>query len=204
MEKQDVENVILKSKEIGISEKDICINLGINPKNLYYYKKKYDLLENTRGKSINSRKKREYYINDNFFEIPNLLNSYWAGFLAADGNISRDYCTLTIGLSAKDRIVLENFIRDTDSNYKIKNYKSNGCDCVGLAITSAKICQDLKNNFNITDRKSLTLIHPNLTTDLSDSFIVGYIDGDGTIGLYNSKKQKSLSLSLLGTTDMCS
>lgn len=76
MEKQKVLEIISLSKEKGVSEKEICIQLGINPKNLYYYKKKYDLIECGRGKSINSKKKRKYNINDDFFHIPNLLNSY--------------------------------------------------------------------------------------------------------------------------------
>ena len=76
MKKEEVLNVINQSKERNVSEKEICAELEINYKMLYYYKKKYSLLENTRGKSINSKKQREYNINDNFFSVPNINNSY--------------------------------------------------------------------------------------------------------------------------------
>ena len=203
MKKEKVLNVINQSKERNISEQEVCKELKINYKMLYYYKKKYNLLENNRGKSINSKKRREYNIDDNFFSIPNINNSYWAGFIAADGNISKDYKQLSFGLALKDKIILENIIKDMKSNYIIRDYKSHGYDCVGLRITSSKICNDLLLNFNITDNKSLTLNHPNLSSDLIDAFIIGYIDGDGTMGLYKSKKQKSLQISLLGTISMC-
>lgn len=203
MKKEEVLNIINQSKERNVSEKEICEELKVTYKNLYYYKKKYELLENTRGKSVNSRKQREYEINDNFFEVPNLINSYWAGFIAADGNISKDYKQLSFGLALKDKIILENMIKDMESNYVIRDYKSHEYDCVAITITSSKICNDLLVNFNITDNKSLTLIHPNLSNNLIDAFIIGYIDGDGMIGLYDAEKQKSLKLSLLGTLSLC-
>ena len=204
MKKEEVLNVINQSKERNVSEKEICEELEINYKMLYYYKKKYNLLENTRGKSINSKKQREYNINDNFFSVPNINNSYWAGFIAADGNISKDYKQLSFGLALKDKIILENMIKDMESNYIIRDYKSHEYDCVALTISSPKMCEDLLLNFNITSNKSLTLNHPNLSDDLTDAFIIGYIDGDGSIGLYESKKQKALQISLLGTISMCS
>lgn len=204
MEKEKVEEIILLSKERHCSEKEICIEFGINPKQLYYYKKKYNLVECGRGKSVNSRKVRTYNINDNFFTVVDQCNSYWAGFIAADGNISKDYKLLSFGLAAKDKIILENFIKDTNSENVIREYKSNSKDCVALQITSEQFCKDLFINFNITPNKSLTLSPPeNLTNELKDAFIIGYIDGDGSIGLYKSKKQKSLQISILGTLQMC-
>lgn len=42
------------------------------------------------------------FFNDNFFEIPNLINSYWAGFLAADGNIKTNKKEVSLQISDKD------------------------------------------------------------------------------------------------------
>ena len=205
MEKQLVEEIIEKALLDNVSEKQICINLGLNPKNLYYYKKKYNIEICSRGKNINSKKKREFLVNDNFFELPNLINSYWAGFIAADGNISKDFKYLSIGLASKDKIHLENFLNDLNSNYKISSFKvKNKYDTSSIKIMSEKICSDLKFNFNITDNKSLTLIPPNITDiDLIHSFIIGYIDGDGSIGLYKDKDREYLQISLLGTKKIC-
>lgn len=91
-----------------------------------------------------------------------------------------------------------------DSTYVVRDYKSHEYDCVALSITSPKICADLLKNFNITNNKSLTLISPELPPELIDAFIIGYIDGDGSIGLYNSENtQKFLRISILGTINMC-
>lgn len=61
-------------------------------------------------------------------------------------------------------------------------------------------------NFNITPRKSLTLLPPNLSdTNLIDAFICGYIDGDGSIFLYKNNVrniQDSLSISIVGTYEI--
>lgn len=205
MNKDELIEILNISKERGITEKQVCIEKNIKCKNLYYTKKKFGLLTCSRGKNENSKKQRVYNVDDNFFETPNLSNSYWAGFIAADGCIDKKYKTLSFGLSKKDEIILENLKKDLSSNYNIRNYKSKGFDCVGLNIMSEKICLDLKNNFNITYKKSLTLIPPLLEDiELVDAFIVGYIDGDGSIGLYDDKKQKTIQISLLGTIEICS
>lgn len=75
-----------------------------------------------------------------------------------------------------------------------------------LNITSQKITDDLYKNFNITPRKSLTLLPPNISyPNLIDSFICGYIDGDGSIYISKSTTrdvQDSLVIFILGTYEM--
>lgn len=157
----------------------------------------------SRGKNPNSKKKRVHYINDNYFETPNFENCYWAGLLAADGNISKK--VVTISLQERDCDQIEKLNKALSSNYSVKHYfaKSIFPYCC-LAFSSEKITKDLYKNFSITPKKSLTLIPPNIKTSvLIDSFICGYIDGDGCIGLYNTKRQKALSISLLGTYELC-
>lgn len=49
-------------------------------------------------------KQRTYNVDDFFFNTPNELNSYYAGFIAADGHIcsrNSEKRTLKIGLSSK-------------------------------------------------------------------------------------------------------
>jgi hypothetical protein len=120
--------------------------------------------------------------DENFFSVPNILNSYWAGFIAADGCI-RGYHDhyLSLGLSKKDISHLEKFKRDLRLSNKITIYDKHNSCITGLS--SNKICDDLKNNFNITPRKSKTLKPPNIKNKTNIlSFIAGYIDGDGSVG----------------------
>lgn len=121
---------------------------------------------------------RKYSINKEYFKYINEENCYWAGFIAADGNISKDMRKLSIKLSIKDKELLENFIKDTEYTNEIKYYGK----YVSTTINCVEICEDLSNNFNITPVKSNTLIPPNLS-DVSHikSYIRGLIDGDGSI-----------------------
>lgn len=135
--------------------------------------------------------------SNNFFSKPNLLNSYWAGFIAADGGLVKygNKLKLVIGLSNKDKKHLIDFKNDLKSFAKITSYKN----CSFLQIYDNKLCLDLKKNFNITPRKSLTLRPPkNLTKWQSLAYIVGYIDGDGCIDI-SDKKYKYLRLRIMST-----
>jgi hypothetical protein len=50
--------------------------------------------------------KKTVFFDENFFEVPNLLNCYWAGFIAADGNISKNNKKFSIQIGDKDFIHL--------------------------------------------------------------------------------------------------
>lgn len=132
----------------------------------------------------------KYKINHNFFSKPNLLNSYWAGFIAADGCIvdATKYLRLTIQLSRKDHNLLEKLKKDLKYTGPIRKTKVNNYNISRLDIGSIKLCNDLKKNFNITPRKSLTLKPPKgLTKKQALAYVTGYLDGDGCVALQNTK-----------------
>lgn len=165
------------------------------------------------GQNPNSHKqRRKYNVNDNFFETPNMVNCYYAGFIAADGCVRKysgkfvESYTLSFGLSAKDKDFLDNFLNAINYEGKIRKYENNGRKYVGVEIKSNKICEDLRNIFNITERKTHTLCPPNLSDkDLIDAFICGYIDGDGAVYFSKNKdKQKKVGISIVGTDKMLS
>lgn len=150
--------------------------------------------------SLSNRRRK---VNDNYFETPNIENSYWAGFIAADGNIfqlpnPKWQKKLNIGLSVVDLEHLEKFCLDIGYFGKIHSFTNNkGRGIVSIQITSDKICDDLQRNFGIVQRKSLILEPPSFLTnmDMVRAFIKGYIDGDGSIGIYGW----GLRISLIGT-----
>ena len=126
--------------------------------------------------------------NENFFAEPNPTNSYWAGFIAADG------CVYHGGGKQKLSIVL----KSTDEGHLVRLQSTIGAGTlhrgrsyskerdkvyhnVRYVLYSKTICSDLKRVFNVTQRKSLTLEPPiGLGTVNSLAFIAGYIDGDGS------------------------
>ena len=147
-------------------------------------------------------------INSGAFSKPLKLEScYWAGFIAADGNLRKS--------QAKEISIMLN-IRDTKHLRKLKKYlKYSGkvnvreYKCTGkvcrISITNTKLFEDLVTNFNVTPIKSLTLKPPkNLTKKQSLAFIAGYIDGDGSIHTSLGKRSitRQLVLNILGTKKM--
>ena len=207
IDKKDVLKIIEYSGKHCIPEKEAITSLGYNINNLNYYKRKFGIKTHPTGKApFTARVKRKYSVNDTFFKTPNLLNCYYAGFIAADGNINKERNLLSIGLSAKDENWLKTFQNDIEYNGKIRQViDRNKFKISSLAITSQCICNDLFYNFNVTPRKSLTLQPPKLEEEeLINSFICGYIDGDGTIIKYkNVHHYDTLSVSLIGTLEMC-
>jgi hypothetical protein len=149
---------------------------------------------------------RHYSVNDSFFASPNIINSYVAGFIASDGNIttskgkksSKKTYMIRWGLSKKDTPHLDlicNIVDFTGHPLLSKTRPE-----VNLTIYSKKWVQDLEINFNIVPAKTLILKPPiNLDFNCSLAFIIGYIDGDGSI-LF--RKDNRPALSVTGTEDL--
>lgn len=160
---------------------------------------------------IKTRKNRYLYSQNNyFFNVPNIQNSYWAGFIAADGCIGncRGKRFLVINLKNTDRDILEEFKNQTSFTGNISNGKHKGygkyidniyCYSTIQIRNCDQWISDLKQHWNITENKSITILRPNITDiNLQLSYIIGLIDGDGHIGIANGK----LKFELCGTKDV--
>lgn len=205
MTEETLKQILHLSKEKQIPEKQACLEILGKEVQLSYYKKKFGIELNSIGNAeFTARRERKYKINDHFFSIISEVNSYYAGFIAADGNINKNYPNLTITLSRKDAPFLEKFIENLESDYPIREYESNEFPVSSLIVTSQQICDDLEKYFNIVPDKSLIYTPPVLEQPYLDCFIMGLIDGDGTIGFSVRKTCKdSLYITLIGTKDSC-
>ena len=144
----------------------------------------------------------KYSVNNEFFSKPNVLNCYWAGFLAADAALNPDRNNVRLGISTKDEEHLKRFRNDICFNGPVR-YSNDLCI---VEVYSVRWRQDLRKNFNITPRKTFTLMPPaQLTYQKALAFVAGYIDGDGCIGTYQNTNGRSTKLydmptiSVLGT-----
>ena len=137
-----------------------------------------------------------------FDSIDTEEKAYWLGFLYADGYISADPLEgkaryhLELQLSMKDKDHLQKFADFI--NYK-KELKPKQTSCktgeylsVRLMVASKHLWESL-NSLGCTPRKSLTLQFPDKSIFKDESlikhFIRGYWDGDGFLGIYNSKSE---------------
>jgi hypothetical protein len=140
-------------------------------------------------KDVNSYYLRKYSLNTMYFSTPTIQNSYWAGFIAADGCTIKNKQKLEILIKSTDKNILENFKKDIKFSGPIRDRTINNSKLCRIIIKSKQIIDDLYNNFNITPKKSLTLLPPSsLNLIQSLAFIRGFIDGDGSIIYTTGKK----------------
>lgn len=148
----------------------------------------------------------QYKRNSRFFHIPTIYNSYWAGFIAADGSICKDRCILRLTLNDKDHKHLLKFKSDIEYEGKItkRSYPNINTKFYSiLEIYDKTIYNDLILKWNIIPNKSLKLQPPNnLSKYQQYSYIIGLIDGDGSIK-YN-KNGSILQISITCTKFMAS
>lgn len=168
-------------------------------RSLISIQRKASYLKLTRSDPAN----KKYVHNDVYFSVPNTESAYWAGFIAADGYVSRKENKLVIELDQKDLGHLQVFQTCIGTTATIKHIT--GRNSVALSLYGAhKLIDDLEQNYNIVQAKSLTLQPPNITDpDLIKAFIVGYIDGDGCISQTRAKKTDyTIKLTAVGTQTM--
>jgi hypothetical protein len=138
--------------------------------------------------------KSKYKVNDEFFSDFNVLSCYYAGLIASDGTVNKKSNAIAITQSENRLDSLKKFKKDV--NYSGIIYgprKTIGQNSYTMVISSKKWKEDLKNNFMITPKKSLTLKAPKLKNKkLIISFIIGLIDGDGSVGTYKYKNKKDI------------
>jgi DNA-binding transcriptional regulator WhiA len=120
------------------------------------------------------------YVNNNYFSEQNANMAYIMGFLAADGNVSKNGNRIQSQLSIKDKSHLEK-IQAEIGGCEVYEYLSNGYKSCGWHCYSAQIKNDLIS-YGIIPNKTGTLSMPkNLKKIYWKDFIRGYFDGDGSI-----------------------
>ena len=139
---------------------------------------------------------RRFKVNDHYFDvIDNEHKAYWLGLLLADGFLSNSgHATESFGisLSIKDKYILEEFVKDLESTYTVKEYigKSkfeNSCTDFAYAkllIKSKQIFNKLIE-YGFTIKKSYDGVVPeeHIPDNLKIHFIRGYFDGNGGLSI---------------------
>ena len=129
-------------------------------------------------------RKTKHRHNRQFFDKLTPQSCYWAGFIAADGNIYPPNGGIILGLAEKDEdhLIKLKQVMGTSSPVTCRD-TTNGYRAAWLQIYGAYECHlALDNNFNVIPKKSLTLRPPPLRQEeYIRAFIRGYMDGDGSI-----------------------
>lgn len=137
---------------------------------------------------------------DDYFKHPNHQSAYWAGFIGADGNINQDLKRLEIELHSDDKHHLEQFKQDLELDVTVSDRtrtKKSGfkSSTSRIQISSAELVGGLVQQFNLKPKKSLDLEPPVLLgNDDAFCYIIGYIDGNGSINQRTNTTTVSLSV----------
>jgi hypothetical protein len=131
--------------------------------------------------------KRTYAVNESFFESPNPLSCFVAGWICTDGNVVKN--RFRIELSRVDIEVLNNFkilLRSSHPiNLEVKQpngFVSSYRETAILNINSKKMVSDLALNFGIVPRKTPIQKFPtHLSIENLLCLLIGVIEGDGSL-----------------------
>lgn len=143
---------------------------------------------------------RKYEFKFDFFKEVNQLSSYWAGFIAADGNL--DGNLVQLNLNARDYGHLELLAYDLGLDKKpcLYSSKDNRRECY-LSFSSKEIVDGLIKNFLVTGLKSCRLELPPLDDENLRHYIRGYFDGDGCLKIEDTSSGIVLRIEILGTEE---
>lgn len=122
-----------------------------------------------------SERARKFSLNEDRFRDMDEEDMYWAGFLAADGNITAT--AIRIELADIDINHLKKFLSFMGSDHKIYKTKGRKTSCVNFC--SKKISERL-NGINIVNNKTF-IMNPTEECARSRDFWRGAIDGDGWV-----------------------
>jgi len=143
-------------------------------------------LINSKGISLD----HNYFTNINTHK-----KAYFLGLIMSDGCIKNN--NVIISLQETDKHILEEFILDLKYNgklYFVKKRKKSHQNQWRLEFTSKIIVENLKK-MGIVERKSNKIEKvPKINKNYYNSFLLGYFDGDGTVGIDNRSNAPVFSI----------
>lgn len=134
-------------------------------------------------------------VNHFFFKTLNLVNSYYLGFLAADGYISKERNLISIGLSSVDREFLVEFRKIISAEQEVVDHITNkGFAVSELRFSSLEIKRDLISHSIVPNKTNIGVSMKTIPDEFKLAFIKGYFDGDGCFTFNPKTKQCHLKI----------
>ena len=140
-------------------------------------------------------------INKAFFKIWTPTMAYVLGFIYADGNIIyTKRCTWFWSLQITDQDILEEIKKALDSSHIISKKKKiyNQKQTYRLQVGSKEMCEDLIR-LGVTERKSKTILLPEIPKKYFPDFLRGYFDGDGGVWVGFKNKHRKHKVHAIAT-----
>lgn len=149
---------------------------------------------NIQKRSRSEQKLTDHNFDINFFKkIDTEEKAYILGLFYSDGYVTKQESGFELNI--RDIDILEKIQKVIGGDFKIRTrkrpYKDTIVEMCNYRMTSGIISNQLIN-LGVFERKSLILQFPSndiVPDNLKRHFIRGYFDGDGSISLYNDKRQ---------------
>lgn len=140
-------------------------------------------------------------VNMTYFDewSPNM--AWLLGFTWADGSIvkTRGQFQVRWGVTEEDRVLIDRIRAEIGSGHKIYLKKSGRYGeyvtrpSVYLNVASTTLARTLMNKYQIPPRKSfIDPRYPVVPDEYTGHFVRGYLDGDGSVGLYGTEGRVTL------------
>ena len=189
-------NLLIKDYIEGKSLIQCSKDYNLSVKNIKKILKESNIhIRNRSEQLIITNQSRGFAINHNYFNILNAENTYYLGFLAADGTIRKNDNEIKIGLSSVDVEWLEEFKDKIKSKHKISsNINNKGYAISSFRFSSKQIKQDLQKYSIIPNKTYIGVTMKNIPHNLKWYFLKGYFDGDGSFSWNKSTLQGSFKI----------
>jgi biotin operon repressor len=171
----EIEKEILNAYEDGLSLRAVAKKMGCS--HLHVWKTMKKLRPNALRPQRNPRK---YHFIDDYFSEYTEENSYWMGFISADGHVGVKRGRIEIKLHSKDVDRLIAFRNVVKGDFPI--YRYNTRPHVSVVMFSRKMINDLTEK-GIGPKASALRIPLDIPDTCARHFIRGCFDGDGSISL---------------------
>lgn len=171
------------SAKNSTSISEMIRKLGLNPRNGTHFSKVKNAIHAQNIDITHFRNgclKYNKNVNHKVFEkITTKPAAYWAGFIAADGYVARNFVRIELG--KKDEEQIDNFIKFVNGDSDSKRYRTGklGQHSVSVSIHSKKIYRNLCS-LGLQSPKSKKNLYPGFRKkELKLAYLLGFYDGDG-------------------------
>lgn len=149
-------------------------------------------IRNANEQTSLSNLNRSVKINDNYFSELNLENSYYLGFIAADGTVRKNRNEIKITVNNLDKDFLLQM--KNRMNYEGELHNLTMAQAIEYRFSSQQIKKDLEY-YSIVPRKTyIGITMKNIPQEYKLAFIKGYFDGDGSISINTKTQQVSVKI----------
>jgi hypothetical protein len=170
---------IIRLFKSGLNYREIGTKLNLDSRTVS------KIVKNSGVEQNRIKRRSKYNINEDYFKDLNSESLWLIGLLAADGWIKKDRYIGIAQSGDEGKAIIEEVKRLLEYNAPTYEKDTIGRKSYSINITSNKIVNNL-SLFNIIPNKSLTYELPDLNDDNFRDYLRGYIDGDGSIGVYNN------------------